>query len=166
MIAWSDRKKFGADDGPTDIHIWDVQSMQEQFVLKGHSDTVICLAWLSEWIVSGGFDATVRLWKSKIVESTSTWSCMAVIRETMGRVTCIAWNPVMPLEFVCGSTDSSLCVWTVTEAEDGGDVNVCLKWGSTDRLVAQGAKIMDAIGLDGMQRKLLQQGGAIGEIVQ
>jgi len=79
----------------------------------------------------------------------------------MAPVICVAWSPVVPLEFVCGSTDSSLCVWRVMEDEDGGNVNVCLKWGMTDRLVAIGATIGDATGLNNIQRKLLQQNGAI-----
>lgn len=72
---------------------------------------------------------------------------------------CIAWNPVEPLEFVCSGMYSPLRVWRVIEDEDE-EVDVRLKWGLVNRLEATDAEITDAVGLDDMQRKLLQQGGA------
>jgi len=70
----------------------------------------------------------------------------------------------MTLEFVCGDFQSSLCVWGVTE-EEGGKVDDRLQWGSTDQLATRSAKITDAIGLDGMQWRLLQHGIAIHKTV-
>jgi len=161
MIAWSDNDDgLGIPGVMLDIHIWDVKSQQELFVLKGHSDAVLCLTWSSDGILSGGQDEMVRLWKLQSTESTSTWTSVDVIRNMMGPLVCLAWNPIVPQEFVCGSLYSSLTVWRVTEA-GGDEVDVRLKWGSVDRLQTSEAKITDAIDLDDMQRKLLQQGGAI-----
>lgn len=166
MIAWSDRNTVnGSTIGGVspDIHIWDIQSQQAQFVLKGHSNTIMALAWQSEWIVSGGKDFTLRLWKTCSLSSALAWTSVAVIRDTIGIVTSLAWNPVVPLEFVCSGFDSSLCVWKVTEDDDRDEADVRLLWRLTDRLVAVGAKIKDTIGLDDMQRRLLRQGGAEDE---
>ncbi|KAG0353800.1 hypothetical protein BGZ54_002037 [Gamsiella multidivaricata] len=165
MLAWSDSLYFGESEdddealkegAQSDIHLWDVKSGQELFALKGHRGPPACFPWSSQGILSGGLDSTVRLLKSQLVDSTSTWTCVAVIRVTMGP------NPVVPLEFASGDILSSLYVWKMTE-EGGGEVDVRLKWGSTYRLVATGAKIKDAIGLDDMHRMLLQQRGAIDE---
>ncbi|GJJ73245.1 hypothetical protein EMPS_05603 [Entomortierella parvispora] len=63
-------------------------------------------------------------------------------------------------ELVCGSFDSSLCVWRMVE-KDSGKVDAHLKWGPNERLVAIDARITDAFGLDDRQRKLLLQRHAI-----
>lgn len=66
------------------------------------------------------------------------------------------------MELVTGSEESSVCVWRLVEDVDGR-VRISLVWGSfPKRLVVTGAKIADAIGLDNIQRKLLQQLDAIG----
>jgi len=158
MIAWSELNPDGeADVAENVIHLWDVKSQQELFVLKGHSHIVLCLAWSSEGILSGGFDEIVLLWTLHLIESTPTGTSVDIIRKMMGPVICLAWNPMVPLDFVSGSVLSPLCVWRVKK-EDRGKVDVRLKWGSVDRFEVTDAKITDAIGLDGHATEVFTTG--------
>ena len=47
------------------IRVWDIRSRKPLIkVFKGHSDSVLCLDWLSQdrTIVSGSRDRTIRVW--------------------------------------------------------------------------------------------------------
>ncbi|KAF9345331.1 Transducin (beta)-like 3, partial [Mortierella sp. AD094] len=170
MLAWSahgqvDDKSNLLGEIMTEIHIWDLESEQETCLLKGHESFVMSIAWSTEWIASGSSDSTVRLWKMQqsptTASSSPSWSCIAVLREFVVPVTSLAWSPVSPQEFVSGCMDGSMGVWTLMEHAEDGQIHFGLKWGTTDRLAATGAKITNAIGLDEMQIKLLRQRGAV-----
>ena len=99
----------------------------------------------------------------EVNEPNPSWICVAVLRDFVGEVMKVAWDPTLSLEFVTGSYDSSLCVWKVVDDDDESRIKVNLKWCSTDkhRLVATGARITEAIGFNEEQRRLLRQKGAI-----
>ncbi|GJJ74482.1 hypothetical protein EMPS_06840 [Entomortierella parvispora] len=152
------------------VRIRDLKAKEFLFVLdEGLKLIIRSIAWspCGQWIAVGAVDRSVRLWKilSSSSPSTSTpelsGSCQFTLKAFGDPVVSIDWHPDSKLsEFVTGSLDRSVCVWKLIEDLDGG-VRVVLVWGSTDWLVSSGALITDAIGLDKMQRKLLQQGNAI-----
>ncbi|KAG0310380.1 hypothetical protein BGZ97_012604 [Linnemannia gamsii] len=79
----------------------------------------------------------------------------------------IAWNPVVPLEFVTGCQDRSVRVWRISESSDGcGAVSVDLMWASNiGMLSASGMTLDGVIGLDVDSRKILKQRGAVGDVL-
>ncbi|KAF9305584.1 hypothetical protein BGZ91_008728, partial [Linnemannia elongata] len=129
--------------------------------LEGHTDEVYSVAYSScgKWILSGSRDKTVRLWSGEV----DSWSCVAIVSGCLEAVTSVAWNPVVPLEFVTGSDDGSVRVWRILSAE-AGEVSVHMQWGShTGQLCAADLTFKGAVGLSPIYRKLLVQRGAIDD---
>ncbi|KAK3830891.1 MAG: hypothetical protein JOS17DRAFT_817286 [Linnemannia elongata] len=78
-------------------------------------------------------------------------------------VTNVAWNPVVPMEFVTGSEDGSVRVWRISRA-DSGDVLVHLHWGShSGQLWATDLTFERAVGLSPISQRLLVQRGVVEE---
>ena len=154
------------------VRIRDLKAKEFLFVLdEGLKLIVRSIAWspCGQWIAVGAVDRSVRLWRIQSASLPSTSSpklsgyCEYILKAFVDPVVSIDWHPDSKLlEFVTGSLDRSVCVWRLIEGMHG-DARVVLVWGSTDWLVSSGARITDAIGLDKMQRKLLQQGNAIDE---
>jgi len=59
------------------IKIWDTNTGKLVAILKGHTDTVLCLAWTADGrtLISGSYDYTIRTW------NTSTWPQLAVLTD-------------------------------------------------------------------------------------
>lgn len=80
-------------------------SSTPRFTLVGHADNVSTLAVLnSKYIVSGSWDATVRVWKN--------WECVA----TFTRHTLAVWS-VLPIDadrFLSASADKSVYLWSLS----------------------------------------------------
>ncbi|KAF9271480.1 hypothetical protein BGZ88_006090, partial [Linnemannia elongata] len=75
----------------------------------------------------------------------------------------IAWNPIVPMEFVTGSMDESVRVWRVSS--DGEGVVVNLLWGTNLAVLhAAGLMLKGTTGLGPMQKKLLIQCGAVSNL--
>ncbi|OAQ32611.1 WD40 repeat-like protein [Linnemannia elongata AG-77] len=140
------------------ILIWDLQSEKPNIKLEGHTNTMYSVAYspCGKWILSGSRDKTARLWSGEV----DSWSCVAVVSGFSEPVTSVAWNPVVPMEFVTGSDDGSVRVWRISSAEAGG-ISVCMHWGShIGQLCAVDLIFMGAIGLSPIYRKLLVQRGS------
>lgn len=116
---------FGSGFGSYSIHVNDPE-LRKDFELEGHGHEVVCAAFspCGTGILSSSRDKTVRLWLDKV----NSWFCAAVVPEFSETITCLAWNPVVPLEFVTGCRDGSVRVWRVSS--DEGDVSVNLIWGT------------------------------------
>ncbi|KAK3842536.1 MAG: WD40-repeat-containing domain protein [Linnemannia gamsii] len=161
------------------IHLWSTQSELSPGVeLRGHESTVTCLAYspCDQWIISGGFDKTVQLWRAppqalpQAGQLRKRWTKVAVINGYLEPITCIAWNPSAPLEFVTGCEDNSIRVWKVSftstsnsiSNNDGeSKVSVRLLWRSDSRyLCALDMSFKDAVGLHPSYHRLLVQQGA------
>ncbi|KAF9312085.1 Target of rapamycin complex subunit lst8, partial [Linnemannia elongata] len=125
------------------IHLWDMQS--EKPMTTGQH--------------AYGIDSRRRRKKSGHV---------SLVRGFFGTVQNIAWNPVIPMEFLTGCLDGSVRVWRVI-LNDGGDedtVAVKLVWGSNLRILcAEGLAFKDAVGLDPIHSKLLGQRGVVEGVV-
>jgi WD40 repeat protein len=65
LVFSPDGKRLAsAHAGDIDVRVWDVGSWDEVLTLKGHQSGINGLAYLrhGEWIASGSFDGSVRLW--------------------------------------------------------------------------------------------------------
>ncbi|OAQ32655.1 WD40 repeat-like protein [Linnemannia elongata AG-77] len=141
------------------ILLWDPRSDKPDVKLEGHTGAVYSVTYspCGKWILSGSRDKTVRLWSGEV----DSWSCVAVVRGCSEPVTSVAWNPVVPMEFVTGIEDGSVRVWRILSTE-AGDVSVNMHWSShIGELCAMDLNLKGAIGLSPIYRKLLVQRGAI-----
>ncbi|KAG9065468.1 hypothetical protein KI688_001751 [Linnemannia hyalina] len=136
-----------------------LQSEEPDVNLEGHTDAVLSVAYspCGKWILSGSRDKTAQLWSGEV----DSWSCVAVVNGCSEAVTSVAWNPVVPMEFVTGSDDGSVRVWRISNVE-AGDVSIRMHWGShIGRLCAADLTFKGAVGLSPIYRKLLVQRGAV-----
>jgi WD40 repeat protein len=71
------------------IKIWDAKTGKLVATLKGHTDTVRCLAWTKDGkiLISGSFDSSIRTW------NTTNWQQTAVLVEHTSAVIGIAISP-------------------------------------------------------------------------
>lgn len=71
------------------IHVWQLDRLQEIGPLKGHTGTVTCLDYSSGKLVSGSYDTHVRLWR------TESHTSAPVQRQTqlIGDPNKDGWNP-------------------------------------------------------------------------
>ncbi|KAG0287397.1 protein with putative role during mitosis, partial [Linnemannia gamsii] len=151
---------FGTTSGS--LLFWDLQSGTVEDELKGHQDKVTCITYspCGRWLLSGGKDRTIRIWQLQTVEGKD-WHCIVVIRGCSELITCLAWNPVTPMEFVSGSTDGSVRVWRMA-SQDDGVAYVRMLWGNdVGRLCTSDLMFKGAIGLSPINRQLLLQRGAV-----
>jgi eukaryotic-like serine/threonine-protein kinase len=60
---------------PGEVRIWDALTGKQQLVLKGHPDTVNCVAFSRDGarLVSGGWDDTVRVWDARTGQQLLTF---------------------------------------------------------------------------------------------
>ncbi|OAQ31265.1 WD40 repeat-like protein [Linnemannia elongata AG-77] len=156
-----DGQRLVLGTGTSSILLWDLQSDKANINLEGHTDSVKCVVYspCGKWILSGSRDKTVRLWSGEV----DSWSCVAVINGYSEAVTSVAWNPVVPLEFVTGSEDGSVRLWRISGAE-AGNLSVRMQWGShIGQLCAADLTFKGAVDLSPIYRKLLVQRGAIND---
>ncbi|KAG0282466.1 hypothetical protein BGZ97_008984, partial [Linnemannia gamsii] len=158
------RLVFGSKSGT--LHFWDLQSVTANVELKGHGDEVICITYspCGRWLLSGSNDRTIRLWQLGVGELDDSWSCVAVVRGCSKSISCLAWNPVVPMEFVSGCDDGSVRVWKISIGDDGGVGAVRMHWGNdVGRLCASGLIFKGAVGLSPISQRLLVQRSAVDD---
>ncbi|KAG0279619.1 hypothetical protein BGZ96_001894 [Linnemannia gamsii] len=92
-----------------------------------------------------------------------SWSCVAVVRGCSESIKYLAWNPVVPMEFVSGCKDESVRVWKIS-IRDGGVEDARMVWGTdVGQLCTSGLMLKGAIGLSPINRQLLLQRGAFSD---
>ena len=99
------RVAAGVATGP--IHVWEVPSGRDLGSLRGHSAAARAIAFLGtrEHLVSGGDDATIRVWH---VDARSTQVRIAQTEEVLTFSLALAENDRLGL---VGSDDGSISIW-------------------------------------------------------
>ncbi len=88
------------------VRLWDVKSGRCLRVLKGHTGSVLSVAWGADRVISGSDDKTVRLWDVK------TGRCLRVLQGHTGWVQSLAWG-LDKCRILSGSDDTTVRVWDV-----------------------------------------------------
>ncbi|KAG9070430.1 hypothetical protein KI688_007966 [Linnemannia hyalina] len=148
--------------GDSSIYLWDGQWQKPNIQLGGHSALIFSIAYspCGQWIASGSEDRTVRLWRRWQEGESEYWQSAGVVRSFSDIVLDIAWNPVIPMEFVTHCMNQSVQVWRMSI--DGESVVVRMLWGlNIGSLCAEGLISKDATDLSPMNQKLLVQRGAV-----
>ena len=57
------REQVAVGGSDNDVQIWNIKHGRREGTLRGHSGTVTSLQTSGEWILSGSFDTTVRIWR-------------------------------------------------------------------------------------------------------
>jgi WD40 repeat protein len=145
------------------IYLWDKRSEEPCAILEGHEDEVNCIAYspCGQWIVSGSNDHTVGIWHRRLSGEVESWSKAHSIRAFSNYIYKVAWNPVVPMEFVAGTGNGTVQVWRMSVGESG-DIAVRMVWGPhLDILCTEGAIFANAKGLDPIYQKLFVQRGTL-----
>ena len=102
----------GSDDDTAKV--WDVQTGQETFTLKGHSDSVTSVSFSpdAKRIVSGSGDKTVKVWDANTGQETRT-----IKTEHTDGVTSVGFSPDGK-RIVSGSDDKTLKIWNVQTGQE------------------------------------------------
>ncbi|KAG9063893.1 hypothetical protein KI688_004007 [Linnemannia hyalina] len=146
------------------ILIWCLESKSPKFELKGHKARIRCIAYSTcgQWLVSGGDDEVIRLWRREAPYEWVSWWCVSLVQGLFSAVLDLVWNPVNPMEFASACEDGSVRVWRV-EPGASGSVAVKLVWSPhLGTLSADCSILRNATGLSHNYKKLLIQRGAIG----
>src|SRR5262249_1851853 len=77
----------GSQNHPGEIKLWDLDTLSEQFTLRGHTRAVLALAFSSDGqvLASAGADGLVKLWNPK------TGQELATLKGHTGRVFALAF---------------------------------------------------------------------------
>lgn len=97
--------------GGTDalLFVWKDNEADAVFTLRGHSGAVTCLATVTNMVVSGSVDRTVRVW-----DVAATGQCLASLEGHTQAVSSVAANEGLgSLDIVSGSLDGTVRVWDV-----------------------------------------------------
>lgn len=152
------------------IYLWDLAFGRPEIKLHGHSSKINCVAYspCEKWIVSGGDDKTVRLWRRR-GGSEEKWELADTISGFFGGIQSVSWRSTGPLEFVTGCEDHSIRVWRVLSSSDEYGVHVAMLWGSNiGQLVVSDVVFEGQCGLTTVNQQLLNQrdarmGGLLAE---
>ncbi len=141
------------------VRLWDAHSGALEYTLQGHTDVVWSVVYSpsGNQIASVSLDKTVRLW------DTTSGQCLTVVRDFQGSINSLAWKEIANRTYlVTGCADKSVRVWQVIE--EGGRYQVRLSWSTThETLILTDTAIQGVQGLSQVNKKLLQQRGAVGE---
>lgn len=102
-----------------DIKIYDTLDMNCK-VVKGHTDIVLSLASLRNFLLSSSKDNTIRLWE--IDPSDSTVTCIGIGNKHTKAVGCVAFGKISHTSFASVSQDTCLKMWNVPKTIEKGSV--------------------------------------------
>jgi len=143
----------GSDDRT--IRLWDIDSGKCLHNLTGHTHVIfnIQLSPRGDQVATIGADKTMRLW------NVASGQCQTVIQHHM-YIVHISWSTNSDLNYLIGGfDDGSVAMWQVM---DDGDVR--LRWRAlNNELFMKNVSIQDTRGLSQINKKLLEQRGAVGE---
>ena len=156
-----DGNQVASASGDSTVKLWDVESGADLQTLSGHRNQVKVVAYSRQGdkIASASDDMSVRLWH------VASGQCRAVIQDFQGRVHCVEWVQSSGVDcLVTGCRDGSVRMWEVTEGD--GLYRVCLRWSSMNDVLAVTGSIMHGVqGLSQLDKQLLKQRGAVGDLI-
>jgi WD40 repeat protein/predicted Ser/Thr protein kinase len=92
------------------VRVWDWRKSKCERVLKGHTDSVRCLALLkSNLVASASWDGTVRIWDWR------NGQCLSVLPASVGQLHAIAVSK--DGQWLVAGGDQGLCVWRLPEKQ-------------------------------------------------
>jgi WD40 repeat protein len=121
------------------IKIWDAKTGKPVATLKGHTDTVRCLAWTKDGktLISGSHDCSIRTW------NTAKWQQTAVLDEHTNIVYAIAISPNDRI-LASASLDTTARLWNLENGQPiasplqhADDVN-CVSFSAGGKQLATG----------------------------
>ncbi|KAF9904967.1 hypothetical protein BX616_001133 [Lobosporangium transversale] len=146
---------IGTEEGS--ISLVDTEAKVITHTLEGHTSLITCMVYSpdEQYIASGNYDRTLRLW------NTETGQCLYTISLEIGFVSVILWYVSEEGYFLLvGCDDSSLEMYQLRKVD--GQLQHHLKWGTRQRaLNVSNLCIFDMIGLSESIKQLLLQRGAI-----
>ncbi|CCH44817.1 putative WD repeat-containing protein [Wickerhamomyces ciferrii] len=122
--------------GDSTARIWDCETKTPQYILKGHTNWVLCVSWSpdGEKIATGSMDNTIRLWSEK------GESLGGALKGHTKWITSLAWEPyhlVKPGDspkLASASKDGTIKIWDTSRRValmtlSGHSSSVsCVKW--------------------------------------
>jgi WD40 repeat protein len=144
------------------IYLWDLQSEVPCSKLGEHKG-LVCFAYspCGQWIALGGSSKVVEIWRRREFSEAESWSKVHSISALFDFILKLAWNPVVPMEFVIGTWNGSIQVWRISIDNDG-NITDKMVWGPRRGILyAEGAIFTKAVGLCPIYQKLLVQRGAL-----
>lgn len=84
-----DQSFFATAGSDNHIHIWNIAAMAALGSLSGHTGTVSCLDTKENMLVSGSYDASVRIWRTEMDSSVMN---MPVVEDRHTKLPA-GWNP-------------------------------------------------------------------------
>ena len=132
-LAWSpDGSKLAAggfgDAGgihtrPGEVFVWNTENRKKELDLKGHSCSVMCVAWSPDGskIASGSADRSVILWDASSGERVRT------LCGHSDSVMAVGWSPD-GRRLVSGSCDKTVRVWDAASGEAAGELRGHGSW--------------------------------------
>ncbi|KAF9131238.1 hypothetical protein BGX30_013187 [Mortierella sp. GBA39] len=127
--------------------------------------SLFAISSCGQWIITSSH-RSLRLSKFTSSEVQQDWKEVALIKDFFGRIAGIAWRPNI-LEFATACEDGSIRVWSIVEEEEEPDkVSVKMIWDTgLTAFVASEAVLVDTVGLDATDERLLKQRGAVDVLV-
>lgn len=141
-LAFTPDGKLLASGGyDKDIRIWDVNTMEEWAVLRGHTARVAALSFATDRLLaSSSDDTTVRIWdigkaKQEPID----------IKGHVGAVAALAFSPTAK-KLACGGADKVVRIWDLTDKTPKatalpahGNIVTCLAFSSDGNTLATGS---------------------------
>jgi WD40 repeat protein len=167
LIATSGRDGSSIpDSNKPQVKIWDAKTGKLVATLKGHTNSVMCLAWTPDGkiLISGSSDYSIRTW------NTSNWKQIAVLDGHTNTINGIAISPNGRI-LASASFDTTARLWNLDNSQpiqislplEHVETVYCVSFSADGKLLATGcfdknayvwdiSPILNEAGLDDLQR--------------
>jgi WD40 repeat protein len=101
---------LAAIDTNNTVCLWRIADGKQLWIGRGHLSWIWSIAFSpnAEWIITAGFDATIRIW------DVSTGDCVKIIQDTSD-IFAVAFSPNGQLMISCGPSDATL--WDIRKGK-------------------------------------------------